>query len=199
MAWLVHRIKLDYLKENKKAQRFRDHGEWAWKITSADYDKAPFRKKLKEILAEVYDLTYDEKLIDCSIDASLGNYIKRSGANKFIDFKDSLILNRRYEWLKTQPRLWKSWKQTWDNGRFYQRIINFIRSQPGQKATQRELERHFSNKRKANLERAFEWLFFYPNLRCRKKGKSIIFSWKKPTKAKIKTYNQKVADEVRAT
>ena len=85
-------------------------------------------------------------------------------------------------------------KETWAEIKFAQRVGRFIQSRPGQKATQRELERHFSNKRKADLERAFEWLFFFPIIRRQKNGKTTIFSWSRLTAAEIAAYNQKVAE-----
>ncbi len=198
VGWLVHRIKQDDLVKNKKARRVRFQNEWAWKIDGPAYDEAPFKERLKKILADVFDGTGDDDLPELSSDDSLANYIKRGTAPKFIDFKDGVASTRWGSWLKAQPDPWKACKKNRQAARLCQRIIDFIRSRPGQKATQRELERHFSNKRKLDLERAFRWSGFYPGLKRRKKGKSIIFSWKRPAASKIKKYNRKVGDEVRA-
>jgi len=189
-AWFIHKIKMDDLIKNKKARRVKVDNEWRYEIDSAAYDKAPFRKKLREILDDVYHLTGDDGLIDPSQQDSITNYVKRSGAEKFIRFKDNLFLNR---WLKTRPKtLRKRWKKNWESLYFCQRIFDFIRSRPGQEATQRELERHFSNKRKVEIERALKWLFLFPPIKQQKKGKSLIFSWKRLTATEIKTYNQRV-------
>ena len=198
VAWFIHKIKLDHLIENKKARRVRFQNEWAWEIDGLAYDKAPFRKRLKEILADVYDCTGDDGLLDPAKGDSVSNYIKRSGANKFVDFKESIIFAREREWLKSRPDLEKGWKENRENMHLCQRIADFVRSRPDHRATQRELERHFSNKRKADLERAIKWLSFYPNLRRRKEGKSVIFCWRTPTLAEVKAYNQKVAEQILA-
>jgi hypothetical protein len=50
----------------------------------------------------------------------------------------------------------------------------------------------------ADLERTFEWLQWYPNLKRLKKGKSLIFYWKLLTATEIEAYNQRVAEEIRA-
>jgi len=173
-AWLVDKIKLDYLIRNKKARKTKD----GWRASIVDYNAAPFKKKLKEILSDVFDITRDDNLIDLGgARQDLFSYIKRSSALKFIRLKDDLFFRR---WSSKENSRWKTWTKNRQDMRLCQRAVDFIRSRPGQQATKRELERHFSNKRKADLERAFEWLWFYPNLKQQKKGKSLIYYWQRP-------------------
>jgi len=54
----------------------------------------------------------------------------------------------------------KEWKKNWQDLKFAQRVANFIHSQHKKQISQRDLLRHFSNKRKEDLERIHDHLKF---------------------------------------
>jgi len=87
------------------------------------------------------------------------------------------------EWQKTQPDIppekRKEWKQNWDDLKFAQKTANFINLCPGKKITQRALLRHFSNKRKEDLERIQGYLKTNWQIEIKPIKRSIVYYIKK--------------------
>jgi len=197
--WLIHRIKAEHLIEAGKAVRVETPDGPRWSVKISDYDKAPVSKVNQLLDGLAAAAHHDESLAEVTGDLiNIYLHIHKSRVQKrtFIKLINELAQERRSAWFSTQPALLAHWKQGWDDLRLCQKIVDFIRSRPDHKATQRQLERHFSNKRKAELEGALENRGFFPPLRFRKKGKSRVFFWQPPTKAEIEAYNKRVSESI---
>ena len=191
--WLVHRIKADYLIQAGKAERIQTPGGIRWKSKISDYDKAPIFLAVEWI----NQLTEDPMAGDLG---TINFYVTKNRAEqkRFLKLLDELAGERRRAWHKTRPDLEAEWKQNWEAGYLCQRIVTFIKSRPEKKATKRELERHFSNKRRTAIDLALGWQWFFPSLRSRKRGKSTIFYWQPPTKEEVAAYNARVSERILA-
>jgi hypothetical protein len=195
---LIHWAKVEHLAEhNEKGDEVLTASGKGWRVKITDYDRAPI-SKVKVYLDE---LAEEESLADMTADlAGLVDYIyllkKRAGAVKFLRLLDDLAFERQAEWLRSQPALQDELARDCADRVLCQRIIDYIRSRPGKMVTKRELERRFSNKHRADLDRALALAWFFPPLRQRKKGKSTVLYWKPPSRKQILAYNQRVSESI---
>jgi hypothetical protein len=195
--WLIHKVKVEYLVEHKKEkvkQIMTSRGA-AWRTDIADYDRAPVSK----VRAYLDGLADDESLADTAADLGWINFYlskMRGQTPRFLKLLDDLAWERHQEWIQGQPAIEKEWATDRADRVLCQGIVDFIRSRPGKAATKRDLERRFSGKRKADLDRALSLAWFFPPLRQRKKGKSTIFYWKPPTREEMLAYNARVEESV---
>lgn len=67
--------------------------------------------------------------------------------------------------LRQDPSIEQQTRANLDRWRFAQRVADFIRSQPGKRASQREILRHFSNRRETDIEEIREILTFFFKIR----------------------------------
>lgn len=171
---LIHEVKMNHLIKNGKAEETFKDGRKAWKLIPGEYDKAPYFKKAREILNELYHLSEDNDLFLILYDF-LPVYHKRTKNPNFSKMQEELSQERWWEWIKTQPHLQQKWNKNWESFKFTQRVSEFIYSQTKNQITQRELLRHFSNKRKEDLIRVQDWLRINYGVNIRSKGKSVIY------------------------
>lgn len=189
--WLIHEVKMDYLREKGKAKEIIMYGRKAWQYRTRDYEKAPYLKKAHKIIEDLYS---DEDLIDFAPDfEKLLNYaylnvrrwrIERSSFSKIMD---ELAKERWLDWIKTQPDLQKEWKANWDDLKIAQKVALFIYKQPKKEINQRILQRHF-NVKKDNLERIHDLLKLNFSIVSRKEGyrnkTTVYYSTTKTNKGK---------------
>jgi len=68
------------------------------------------------------------------------------------------------------PEKRKEWEKNWGDLRLAQRVANFIHSLPEKRISQRDLLRHFSNKRINNLKEIHDYLKFNFRINLKKEG-----------------------------
>jgi len=173
LNWLIHAVKINYLKEKGKAEEIIVYGRKAWQYDPRDYEKAPYLKKAYKIIGNLYD---DEDLIDFAPDfEKLLNYaylnvrhwkMERSNFPKILD---ELAGKKWLDWVKTQPDLQKEWKANWDDLKIAQKAALFIYKQPKKEINQRILQRHL-NVKKDNLERIHDLMKINFGIVSRKEG-----------------------------
>jgi len=188
LNWLIHAVKINYLRKNGKVEEIILYGRKAWQYNPQDYEKAPYLKNANKIIAGLY---CDEDLIDFAPDfEKLLNYsylnfrhwkIEKSDFSKILD---ELAKERWLDWTKIQPDLQKNWKANWRDFRIAQKAANYIYKQPGKEIISRKLQRHL-NVKKSDQERIHDLLRSNFNIECPEKGvrnKTAIYFYKKSKK-----------------
>jgi len=173
--WLIHSVKLEYLKESGKAKEVNRYGRKAWQYQTSDYEKAPYIRTIYKIMEVFYndddfeDFAPDfERLFDGRTQTSRYYKIKHSNFHKLLD---KLIEIRQIEWIKTQPDLQKNWKRNWGDFKFAQEVSNYIYSLPKKRIDRRTLLREkFQGKSVDDLERIHIHLEKNFNIKCPDKG-----------------------------
>lgn len=152
LAWLIHRVKVEYLEKSGKAKRVVINGkevlQWRWGRNY--YEKTPFLTRTNEILGEILDEILNIDFLEAPIISySMINIYKlRIEKLNFLKLEEELIKRRNLEWLKSQPKEMRIWERNWDDLKLAQRAANFINSRPGKKIIQRDLQRSLSSKKK---------------------------------------------------
>ncbi len=80
---------------------------------------------------------------------------------------------------------------------FAQHVADFINSRPGRRASFREVLRHFSNKRKEDIEIVSGILQWNYQLHLRKEGRSCFFIYVQPSLEQVKAEINRIAEEMR--
>jgi len=191
--WIIHRAKMEHLIVRRKAQKIPSPEGTRWTVKIRDYEKAPFGKRVSEIITALADDAFKDIADDLERIALFVNK-NRTEQIRFQTLINDLTKERRRAWILENPGLEEEWKRNREVALLCQRIVDFIKRQPGKKATMGDLYYHFSNKRKADLERALEWSPFYPALRRGKKGKSLIFCWTPRTNEEVAAYNKRIEE-----
>jgi len=97
--------------------------------------------------------------------------------------------------LKAQPADPKI-KKTWGSLGFAQKVSDFIKSRPGKKASYREILRHFSNKRKSDIENVLWALRGNYQMQSMKQGASLILVYTPPSIEQVKAHQQRIIQEI---
>lgn len=179
LNWLVYKVKVSYLIDSGKAKKTFIFGKDAWELKPGDYEKAPYIKKTKKILEELYkDSETEDDIKDL---AHLLDYLHvykwRTEQPNFHKLLDELAKERWQEWIKTQPQsqLKKKWNKSMEQFRFVRRVADYIYVQPKKQISKHKLLRHFSAKREEDLNEIKNWLFHNHRIYIKKRGKSIIY------------------------
>jgi len=179
LMWLIHEVKMERLKKEGKVEEITFLGRKAWKISPGEYDKTPYIYRVRKILVELYA---DSELSGLALDLeNLFSYLRiykwRMEKPNFLKLMDELAERRRLEWMKTQPHLQRELKSNLESLRFAQRVADFIHSQPNKQVSQRDLLRHFSNKRAKDLEEVQKILKLNYGIKTRKgrNNKTVIY------------------------
>lgn len=153
---LIFEVRIAYLKEKGIAKRIKKNGKNGWEYPFGVLSKAPYIRKVKEILSQIPKL----KEIDFFY-LGLDKYIKyrfeldikrkRFERSKFLKLLDKLESDIWWDWQMKQPdypQKEKKWKQNRKALQFAQKVARFIYSEPNKQANQRDLLRHFNKKQK---------------------------------------------------
>lgn len=179
LNWLVHKVKVSYLLDSGKAKKKFIFGRDTWELKPGDYERAPYIKKTKKILDELYEASEAED--DIKDLAHLLDYLHvykwRTEKPNFHKLLDELTKERWQEWIKTQPQsqLKKKWNKSTEEFRFARRVADFIYAQPKKQISKHKLLRHFSAKREEDLKEIKNLLFHNHRIYIKKRGKSIIY------------------------
>jgi len=84
----------------------------------------------------------------------------------------------------------------WKSIKFAQRVARFITSRPGKKASCREILRHFSNRRKSDIDDILWALCGNYQMQIDKKGASQIFVFTPASVEQTKAYNQEIIQKI---
>jgi hypothetical protein len=164
LEWLEEELVLSEItqKEGYEGKEMRE----VIKGDIIEYVKAPhsygFKKRLSEIIRKHFsDIDSNSRRITLKLWR-----FKKSGILEKMEKEVSLRLQ------KLQPDD-SQLKENWKNLEFAQRIADFIYSQPRKKVARRDLLRHFSNKRKDDLEDLHDWLKVNYGIIFKKEKKSM--------------------------
>ncbi len=169
LAWLVHSVKLEYLKKAllKKGKSL----ELPLPMYLQHYKKAPYLKRTMEILDSLDDYIFDYSLIV--------TYKSRIEKFNFLKLEDKLIKRRGLKWLKSHPKEEKDWTRNWADLRLAQRIADYIHSNPGKRITQRYLHRKFDSRKSPisseDFERIKSMLRGNYKIEIKQEKKSIVY------------------------
>jgi hypothetical protein len=149
IQWLMFEVRKDYLLKKCGAKEINYHGIKLLQVPkSSDIEKAPYLNQVKRILREIYDRLpeYHERfvLFDSFITNLASNLGKLKKDKSFFSIMDKL---------ETQIYYSRKAKRSLDGEdvKFARRVSDFVRSK--KQVSQRQLLRHFSNKREEDIVR----------------------------------------------
>jgi hypothetical protein len=86
--------------------------------------------------------------------------------------------------------------KTWGALSFAQKVADFIKSRPGRKASYREILRHFSNKRKSDIDNVLWPLRGNYQMQIVKQGASMVLIYAPPSIEQVKAHRQRIIQEI---
>jgi hypothetical protein len=155
--------------------------------------RIPIKRLAREVIGRLPNIGDETKTILNKTQRKLfeARFLKynrqgRYRTNKLSDLVEALSLQIHRDWMRTRPQpvaVFNLNRQT--SGALAQKIADFVYSQPGHKATQRQLQR-FTNKRKADLEGLHEWLEWRHGIKVppHEKWESTIYVGTQPVSPK---------------
>lgn len=192
LDWLIWRIKMEAIESKCNTfpvkiyfnQELADQipGSLTWSVFEEKYKKAPYMKRALMIIDSLYAEFEELEFLSYEV---LRVYKVRFDNDRFIKLIESLQ-QKRGEAFYNEPEKKKEVKATWERLRLAQRVADYVISRPGKKAYYREILRHFSNKRKADIENIRWLLCGNYQIRTLKSGSSLIFTYSPPTVEQVR-------------